>query len=367
MNPAESFSADYQEARRKFHAEAHKAGGTIDSVTHPLRGPDSGEIATDVAWFGPRNAEAVLVLISGTHGVEGFCGSGAQVDLLRRGRIGRLPKAAAVMLIHAINPYGFAWLRRVTHENIDLNRNWVDFSKPTPANPGYDELSAVISPDAWTEETIQARKRAEEDYSARHGAGQLGLALSGGQHAHPWGIHYGGAGPSWSRLTQASVFEAYLGQAGRIGIIDVHSGLGPWGFGERIVTQPRTSDGFRRAAQWYGAAVTSTHDGSAASASLTGDGLGAAPSLLPHAEVTTMALEFGTLSIEAVHEAVCGDAWLHAHGDVASDLGRMLRAQTRDAFYCDTDAWKGMVVGQSLTAVRQAIAGLTTPSPGRAA
>ena len=367
MNPADSFSADYQEARQKFRAAAHKAGGAIDSVTHPLRDPDSRDIATDIAWFGPRNAEAVLVLISGTHGVEGFCGAGAQVDLFRRGRIARLPKGLALMLIHAINPYGFAWLRRVTHENIDLNRNWVDFSQPLPANPGYEELSAVISPDAWTEASILARKRAEADYSARHGAERLGLALSGGQYAHPGGIHYGGAEASWSRVTQTQVFHAYLGQADRVGIIDIHSGLGPWGFGERIVTQPRTSEAFRRAAQWYGAAVTSTRDGSAASASLTGDGLSAAPALLPHAQVTTMALEFGTLSMEAVHEAVCGDAWLHAHGDVASDLGRSLRTQTRDAFYCDTDAWKGMVVGQSLTAVRQAIASLAAPSPAGAA
>ena len=363
MNPAESFSADYQEARQKFRAEAHRAGGALDSVTHPLRGPDAQEIATDIAWFGPRNADDVLVLISGTHGVEGFCGSGAQVDLLRRGRIGRVPKAVAVMMVHAINPYGFAWLRRVTHENIDLNRNWVDFSKPLPANPGYEELSAVISPDEWTEPSIQSRKLAEAAFAARHGAGSLGQALSGGQYTHPEGIHFGGAAASWSRLTQTQVFEAYLGQAGRIGIIDVHSGLGPWGCGERIVTEPRTSAGFQRAARWYGAAVTSTHDGSASSASLTGDGLSAASSLLPHAEVTTMALEFGTLSIEAVHEAVCGDAWLHAHGEVASAFGEKLRWQTRDAFYCDTDTWKGMVVGQSLTVCRQAIASLSASSP----
>ena len=136
MNSAESFSSDYQAARAKFLRAAGDAGAALESITHPDRGPDGGELATDVAWIGPRDADAVLVTISATHGVEGFCGSGAQVDWLRREEHRRLPDGIAALIIHAINPYGFAWLRRVTNENVDLNRNWVDFNSPRPANPG---------------------------------------------------------------------------------------------------------------------------------------------------------------------------------------------------------------------------------------
>ena len=114
FNCADSFSHDYPEARAKFLEAAAAAGGVLDAVAHPMRGPDGGELATDIAWFGPHDAERVLVMLSGTHGVEGFCGSGAQVHWLRRGEAKRLPSGVAVMMLHAVNPYGFAWSRRTT-------------------------------------------------------------------------------------------------------------------------------------------------------------------------------------------------------------------------------------------------------------
>ena len=78
MNSAESFSFDYQTARTKFLAAARDAGAALEATLHPERGPDGGDLTTDMAWIGPWEAEAVLVMISATHGVEGFCGSGAQ-------------------------------------------------------------------------------------------------------------------------------------------------------------------------------------------------------------------------------------------------------------------------------------------------
>ena len=90
-----------------------------------------------------------------------------------------------------------------------------------------------------------------------------------------------------------------------------------------------------------------------------GDGLSAAPGLLAHAQVTGMALEVGTQDPRAVLNAVRADAWLHAHGDPMNDQGRAIKAQIRDAFYGDQDDWKGMVAGQSLLAIKQALAGLS--------
>ena len=49
-------------------------------------------------------------------------------------------------MVHAINPHGFAWSRRVTEDNVDLNRNFVDHAQPYPSNPGYEELRAAICP-----------------------------------------------------------------------------------------------------------------------------------------------------------------------------------------------------------------------------
>jgi hypothetical protein len=359
MNSAESFSADYQAARAKFLDAARGAGAALEAIPHPERGPDGGALATDVAWIGPRDAETVLVMISGTHGVEGFCGSGAQVDWLRREEYRALPGGMAALIIHAINPYGFAWLRRVTQENVDLNRNWVDFNAPRKANAAYEALADLICPTEWTPQAQERTGQALAAYAEQHGRMALQQAMTGGQYTHPLGICYGGVQPTWSRCTQTSIFEHYLRGAGRIGIIDYHSGLGPWGFGEQIVVARPRSDCFNRAASWYGGAVTSSMPGGeSTSAEVAGDGLSFATSLLDHAEVTAIALEFGTKPIVIVLSAVRADAWLHAYGDPFSPEGRSIKTQIRDAFFGDADDWKGMVAGQSLLATRQALKGL---------
>jgi hypothetical protein len=360
MNSAHSFSATYAEARTRFRDAAAAVGARLEAAAHPERGRQGEELATDVAWIGPPNAERVLVTISGTHGAEGFCGSGAQLDWINRGEAARLPAGVAVLLIHAINPYGFSWLRRVTHENVDLNRNWVDFGAPLPENRGYDVIADAAVPDDWTPEGQSRSASTLGGYISAHGPAAFQQAISGGQYRHAGGLFYGGAAPSWSRRTQSAIFAEYLGQASRVGIIDYHTGLGPWGYGERIVTDALGSPGFERARAWYGAAVTSPSGGTSTSAPITGDGLEAAPRLIPHAEVTGMAIEVGTLSMADVLLALRADAWLHAHGDPLSSAAEPIKAQVRAAFYGDDDDWKGMVAGQSLLAIRQAIAGLTS-------
>jgi hypothetical protein len=362
MNSLESFSATYPEARAKFLAAAARAGGNLETISHPERGPDGGSLSTDVAWFGPRDAERVLVTLCATHGVEGFAGSGAQVDWLERGEAARLPQGVAALVIHAINPHGFAWLRRVTHENVDLNRNWIDFGQPLPENGGYDELAEAVCPEEWSQEGRRQGEKALAAYAARHGKAALQHAISGGQYRHPSGIFYGGKGPTWSRLTQTRIYSEYLGRAAQVDIIDFHTGLGPWGLGERIVLAPPKSAGFERAARLYGMGVVSPHDGTSSSAPIVGDGLSASVSLLPHAQVTAIALEFGTLPIETMLEAVRADAWLHARGELQTPQGEAIKAQIRAAFYGDAPDWKGMIAGQSLLACRQAVAGLSSRS-----
>lgn len=353
MDTTESFSRDYPEARRKFLEAAAAANACVESVTHPERGPDDGELATDVAWIGPRDAEQVLVLISGTHGVEGFCGSGAQVDWLRRGEGAALPDGLAALLIHAANPYGFAWLRRVNEANIDLNRNWIDFGRPLPTNPGYDALADMICPTEWTEASQQRTREALAAYERDHGSGSLRQISRIGQYTHPAGIFYGGGGPSWSRLTQTRILQTYLAGARRVGIIDYHTGLGAWGACEDIVMEPPGSAAHRRGLAWYGAATTA-----GAASGIRGDGMGAAPALLSHAEVTALALEFGTLPQPQVYLALRADAWLHAYGDPLSPEGQRMKVQIRAAYYGDAPDWKGMVAGRSLMATRSAVAAL---------
>ena len=146
MKTTEYFSSNYEQARKKFLEAADATGTNIESFKNPNTGPKGESLYTDVALIGSEDAKVILVLISGTHGVEGFGGSGIQTGLLCEGINSSLNFDTSVVMIHAINPYGFAHLRRFNEDNVDLNRNFVDHSQPYPINQGYKDLVDVINP-----------------------------------------------------------------------------------------------------------------------------------------------------------------------------------------------------------------------------
>ena len=92
------FPSSYAEARGAFLDEARAAGATIESYVHPQPGPGGEELATDVARFGDAGARRVLVIGSGTHGVEGRAGSGIQRALVADGAIVTPPPGTAVVI-----------------------------------------------------------------------------------------------------------------------------------------------------------------------------------------------------------------------------------------------------------------------------
>ena len=71
-----AFSQSYAEARAKFIAAANTRGLTVESHVHPsARGIDGEALSVDAAILGPADGASLLCVISGTHGVEGFCGN----------------------------------------------------------------------------------------------------------------------------------------------------------------------------------------------------------------------------------------------------------------------------------------------------
>jgi hypothetical protein len=352
------FSENYVGAREKFLGAARAAGAVVESFLLPERGPNNGELATDIAWLGQSDASRVLVTTSGTHGVEGFFGSATQIEWLRRVKTAPLPKGVAVLHVHAINPYGFAWLRRTNEQNIDINRNWIDFDLPVPENRLYDELSDDLCPTDWSAGTQARTGTRLAQWIQQHGFASFQQAVSGGQWKHPTGLFYGGTAPSWSRKTLTRIIESKLGHASRVNIIDFHTGLGPYGYAEPIIGRPCADPGFARTRFWIGLAARSLHGDGSVSAEIKGDGMSVLPAMIPRAVVDAIALECGIRPINEVALALRADAWLHAHGDPASPEAKSIKSTLRAAFHCDDPLWQGMALGQGLAACQAAVAGL---------
>ncbi len=327
----------YDDSRRRFLDAADAAGATTSTYEHPMRGIDGEELAIDVAAIGPDDAESVLVVVSGTHGVEGFTGSALQHHWLEHHGAMR-PPLLRVVLVHALNPYGFAWVRRVNEDNVDLNRNFVDWSQPPPANEDYGGLAHLLVPDAWDDDTQQTTTLHLLAHAEEVGFDRLQEIVSGGQYSHPTGVFYGGTGPVWSHRWLVDHLRELVGPARRLGLVDLHTGLGPWGHGELISHEGRDAPAYRRGTAWWGD-VRSMRDGESVSADLQGDWLGALEDLLPDVEITAVALEFGTVDPVSVLQALRADAVLHAHGDPLGAEAVAVRAQVRSAFADDDPAW----------------------------
>ena len=355
---ARHFAQTYAEARDKFFAAARSCGLGVESHVHPLPGRDGEMLAMDVARDGPMNAQSLLVISSACHGVEGFCGSGVQIALLHDAAWHEAAREAgvAVLYVHGLNPYGFSWWRRTTHENVDLNRNFRDFGAPPPVNDRYDEIATALVPATWPADA--AAVAALDRFVAEHGERALQQAISGGQYRHPDGLFYGGSEPTWSHATLRQVLRQHASCCQRLAWIDFHTGLGPSGHGERIFACRDDADAHARAKAWWGD-ITSFYDGSSTSAVLTGLMTLVAYEECAQAEFTAMALEYGTLPQAEVMLALRADQWLENHPEADDATRRAIKQQMRDAFYTDTDAWKAQIVEQGVDAAYGAVRGLS--------
>lgn len=359
-----AFSADYTEAREKFLAAATAAGARLTRYDNPNRGPHGEALSTDVAWLGPEDAGSVAVLISGTHGVEGFCGSGAQIAWLRDAEARRLPPDTAVLVVHAINPHGFAWLRRVTEEGVDLNRNHVDFGKPVPENQGYDELADAFVPAEIEGKLFEAAMDRLRAYRQKHGDIAYFTAYSAGQYRHPDGVFYGGTGPTWSRRTTEAICARFLRSRRRVAGIDFHTGLGPHGYGEPICHHGQDTPALMRARAWYGDSLTESARGTTSSQARNGLTHFGYERSLPGVELNFVTLEYGTYSREQGGKVFREDHWLHRNlntiGGFDAPRAKAIKAAIKKHFYPDTDDWKEMVLWRAFQVIRQTVQGLAS-------
>ena len=356
-----SFSQNYAEARQKFLNACVATGLAVESHVHPLRGRDGEELAMDVARLGSADAANLLILSSGCHGAEGFCGSGIQVSHLRDGAwLERCKRGdLAVLFIHALNPHGFSWLRRVTEDNVDLNRNFLDFSQPLPDNADYRAIAHLLLPKRQPPTLLSTLGML--GYALRHGRMALQGAISRGQHGDPTGMFFAGTAPTWSNRTLQDVLRQHGGQCRRLAWIDIHTGLGPRGVGERIYKGKQTAEDIARCRRWWGEQVTNSAEGNSVSAKLNGTIDNVVPMTCPQAEYNGLTLEYGTLPGLQVLNAMRGDHWLQRNPQAPAARQQRIKQRLREAFYVDADDWKQQVLEQAREVLDQALAGLASP------
>jgi hypothetical protein len=351
------FSADYLTARDRFREAAIQAGGRLTALELAAKGPDDEDLTIDVAWFGADRPRRVLVHSSGVHGVEAFTGSAIQSQWLDDG-IPELPNDAAIVLVHVLNPYGMAWLRRFNENSVDLNRNFLGSNETYEGAPtGYDALDPFLNPPSPPSRELLFYLRAGW-LIARHGMATLRQTVAGGQYVNPKGLFYGGArleeGP---RLFQQFVQE-HLAGVERIVVIDVHTGLGPFGIDTLLVHAADEGDPlFVTMQETFGQRVASMDPERGPAYRVKGAYDTVYPRELPTADAYFVAQEFGTYNVVQVVRALRAENRWHHYGDGGVEHPAKLALKER--FFPENESWRDtvlergrIVIGQGMRLMR---------------
>jgi hypothetical protein len=272
----------------------------------------------------------VLLHSSGIHGVEGFAGSAIQRRVLEA--LPRIPEDGALALVHVLNPFGMAWLRRVNENNVDLNRNFLRDGEDFAGAPeGYRRLEAFLNPPHPPSKDLFRIKATW--LILRHGLRPLKQAIAGGQGDFPRGLFFGG-----HRLEEgAAIFRDWvvrnLSTAKRVAAIDVHTGLGRPGEDTLIVVDRR------------GASLKA---GGNVAYPVRGSLRGMLEESLPHAAVDFVFQEFGTYGPLRVLHALREENRWHHYGN--GGLDHPAKKALKLAFCPEKESWQDSVLerGRSL-------------------
>jgi hypothetical protein len=342
-------TSSFANQRERFLAAASRVKATHVAYPHPMYGPRGEALSTDVAIVGLASAQKRLVLLSGTHGIEGYYGSDSQIALLDNLRDYALPDDTCVVLVHLVNPWGTAWLRRVNEDNVDVNRNFIDFTHAPPANTAYETLHEIY---LCRDLDGPERQRADERLSKHMrnlGEARVRNIIEAGQYQHPDGVFFGGTQQTWTNRTVRQIMQAHVAGARTAITLDLHTGAGAYGHPMLMTIAERWVPAHDTAQSVYGpwlyriltAADASSDSGVAATA--TGYASQALIDQLTDVDLIPLVIECGTYDGARGHTLLRDDHWLHLHGDPFDATGRRIKAALLEHYYPADADWRDLI------------------------
>jgi hypothetical protein len=331
------FARDYFAARDQFR---RLAGEGVEVLPLSVRGPRGEPLSIDIAWIGARAARRILLVTSGLHGIEGFAGSAMQCALLADPP----PMAArsAIVLAHALNPWGFAHLRRVNENNVDLNRNFVPAGAPRAGMaPLYGALDPLLNPpSAPAQDAFLLRM---SGFILRHGLAACRQAIAEGQYERAQGLFYGGRQLEEGPACFVDWLHQALPHAERMLVLDLHTGLGRFGT-QSLLAEPDMPA--QRMVELERALGASVRGGAGvvnpAGFAARGGLAGAVRECVAHAKPEFLTVEHGTYAGATLLHALREENRWHHYGDGA--ITHASKQRLAEAFAPASQRWRSRVL-----------------------
>jgi hypothetical protein len=375
MPQAEDFPDSYASSRERFRELAGSRARWIRSFSLPN---ETGEVtlcqpeiklaselepansaslqalAVDVAYLGPEQPNRLVMVSSGLHGIEGFFGAAVQHRLLAS-LPGLNKRPVGLLLVHGLNPYGFAHRRRWNEANVDLNRNFLLPGEAySGAPPRYAELNRLLNP--------AHAPRAGDPFLwqavgklARFGLPAIQQAIAGGQYEYPQGLFFGGRGPTPTQRLLQEHLNDWVQDAEQIVHLDFHTGLGPWATHKLLIEEPLESPGAQLLQTIYGQhPICSPYESKVAYR--TRGGLGTwCRRYLANREYAFACAEFGTYRPLKVLAGLRKENQAYWHSPPDSAVRRLAADRLQELFCPASTQWRGKVLADGVQLVEQAI------------
>ena len=352
MRIIDAFPTDYISARKHFLFLSQQLTDRLTS--YPVCTTDE-TLSIDVSLIGGSPFKRTLIVSSGLHGVEGFVGSAIQISLLQALINGKIDLSnCRVMLIHAINPYGYKYLRRVNEDNIDLNRNFhVDFNQKPNAGD-YARFNQLLNPVAGFSRFDAFTLKAYL-YICRFGIKSLRQSISSGQYDFPKGLFYGGRASAQSTRLMQQILKGLRNQEKEIIHIDIHTGLGKFADHKLLLAQSDQSLKRNHYLSKFDAdkiELIGQHQG--VSSKLSGT-ISDYFSQVMGENYFHLGLEFGTYSNIRLLKALRLENAAHHYLDDNDVIKKKIKAEILECFCPADPQWRKVVVNNSLKIIDHAL------------
>jgi len=333
---------------------ARHPGAEITVLPVPTeRGSD---LTIDALYVPAPDPRALLLLTSGIHGVEGFTGSAVQQLFLNEFITGYLDQGVSVLVVHAINPYGFRYLRRVTEHNVDLNRNFShDDALHDSLNEGYVEVEGLLNPKkkvSMLGEDVVFPLKAIFNIALK-GMANLRQAVLQGQYEFPKGLYFGGERAEPQRDLLQPLFEEKIRDHDKILLVDLHTGFGERGklhFFPNPVKEPERVQAMKQIFKGHEIDFGDSDD----FYTVTGAFSDFVAALAPREKIfVPMTFEWGTLdsqttmgSIKSIHNMILENQGQQFGYSSEADR-REAQRRFREMYYPSSPRWRARVMEQA--------------------
>lgn len=363
------YKSNYAQSRDEFtRFSAEWAKGSL-SHGAPFKVPSEvdPDLTVDSLLIGRASDENLIVIIGGVHGPETFAASAIQHFFLAEKAEKFFNKKVSLLLVHALNPYGFKYGRRVTESNIDLNRNFFIkgdlFRSYEDLNTSFKTLNDTLEPKAKAGSQLFSFLRMAKGLIVEllfGGKGRAGInnAIAGGQYEFPLAVFYGGRDLEPQSRWIGDLFrQVFIGKK-KIIVLDLHTGLGDRGV-LHLITGDTEEDLLASTGLQFMTFLKNRSDLRLTTASTpgfyktTGDLLQYTHSLKnSEQKLIGLTLEYGTMGsgllsqLRSLNRMIMENQGFH-HGYESPRLEQDIQHHFRDLFYPKEELWKGQVIDRA--------------------